>query len=95
MGSCRRVSLIILVLLPWLPSGRFLAVAAAKPQIESGFNMLYELKFGEARRQFADWQETNPRDPLGYEATAASYLFERTSEISIFIDQTGTSADGG
>ena len=37
---------------------------------------LYQLKFEEARRQFADWQKDNPQDPLGYEAVAASYLFE-------------------
>jgi hypothetical protein len=47
-----------------------------KPQIESGFNLLYSLKFTEARTQFAAWQKTNPEDPLSYISTAASYLFE-------------------
>jgi hypothetical protein len=52
------------------------AVADEKPQIERGFNLLYELKFGEARRQFLEWQERHPKDPLGYVAESASYLFE-------------------
>jgi hypothetical protein len=47
-----------------------------KPQVELGFNLLYELKFSEARNQFADWQQKNPEDPLGYVTTAAGYLFE-------------------
>jgi len=47
-----------------------------KPQIEHGFSLLYGLKFTEARVQFAAWQQTNPGDPLGYIAAAASYLFE-------------------
>ncbi len=52
------------------------AIAGEKPQIESGFDLLYELKFGEARTQFSEWQRANPADPLGYAAMAASYLFE-------------------
>lgn len=51
-------------------------IAGEKPQIESGFNLLYELKFGEARKQFSEWKGANPADPLGYAAMAASYLFE-------------------
>ena len=47
-----------------------------KPQIERGFNLLYELKFEQARSQFTDWQHGNPMDPLGYVAMAAGYLFE-------------------
>ncbi len=51
-------------------------IAGEKPQIENGFNLLYELKFSDARTQFSDWKRANPADPLGYAATAASYLFE-------------------
>ncbi len=68
------VFLIAILALAYAPS--YLAQAGEKPQIESGFNLLYELKFGEARKQFSEWQTTNPKDPLGYEAMAASYLFQ-------------------
>jgi hypothetical protein len=52
------------------------AIADEKPQIESGFNMLYELRFEEARKQFSEWERANPADSLGHAAMAASYLFE-------------------
>ena len=54
--------------------------SGVKPQVELGFNLLYGLKFSEARNQFADWQRMNAEDPLGYVATAASYLFEEFYE---------------
>lgn len=46
------------------------------PEIDAGFHLLYELKFPEARAQFAVWQHAHPEDPLGDAAEAASYLFE-------------------
>jgi hypothetical protein len=52
------------------------ADAGEETLIEKGFNLLYQLKFEEARRQFTDWQQENPKDPLSYEILAASYLFE-------------------
>ncbi len=51
-------------------------IAGDQRQIENGFNLLYDLKFGEARGQFSEWKRANPADPLGYAAMAASYLFE-------------------
>ncbi len=51
-------------------------IAADKSPIAAGFNLLYELKFGEARSQFSEFKKANPMDPLGYAAMAASYLFE-------------------
>jgi hypothetical protein len=46
------------------------------PELEAGFRLLYELKFAEARAQFAARQTSNPEDPLSSAAEAASYLFE-------------------
>ena len=46
------------------------------PELEAGFRLLYELKFAEARSQFAARQKTHPEDPLSGAADAASYLFE-------------------
>jgi hypothetical protein len=73
-----RVSLLAVYMLAVVAAGEFSppAYAGEKPPVEKGFNLLYQLKFEEARRQFADWQKDNPQDPLGYEAVAASYLFE-------------------
>lgn len=57
-----------------------LAAAPARalypPEIDAGFRLLYELKFSEARAQFATWETLHPDDPLGAAAEAASLLFE-------------------
>lgn len=34
------------------------------PELEAGFRLLYELKFAEARAQFAARQKTHPEDPF-------------------------------
>jgi hypothetical protein len=49
---------------------------AAAPGIDAGFHLLYELKFKEARDQFAAWNNIYPDDPLGHVSIAAAYLFE-------------------
>lgn len=48
----------------------------AAPGIDAGFRLLYQLKFAEAREQFAAWEEIYPDDPLGDVSLAAAYLFE-------------------
>src|SRR2546422_8833375 len=52
------------------------ARASHRPEIDAGFRLLYELKFSEARAQFAAWETLHPDDPLGAAAEAASHLFE-------------------
>jgi hypothetical protein len=42
----------------------------------TGFNLLYQQKFTEARETFGDWKSRNPEEPFGEIALAASYLFE-------------------
>lgn len=46
------------------------------PELEDGFDMLYEQKFQEARKIFEEWAAKNPDEPFGQVAIAASYLFE-------------------
>ena len=48
----------------------------SEPQLESGFRLLYQLRFPEGRAQFQDWLRAHPEDPVGQTAMAASYLFE-------------------
>ena len=45
-------------------------------ELDAGFQQLYELRFGDARARFADWQQAHPDDPFGYTSEAASFLFE-------------------
>src|SRR5258708_23637967 len=52
--------------------------AASPPatQIDTGFHLLYELRFAEAREQFLGFANAHPDDPLADVSIAASYLFE-------------------
>ena len=52
------------------------ARASDQTEIETGFHLLYEAKFPEARAQFSAWEKAHPDDPLGSTAEAAGYLFE-------------------
>jgi hypothetical protein len=45
--------------------------------LETGFHRLYELRFEDARGEFAAYQKDHPEDPMGKAAEAASYLFEQ------------------
>jgi len=74
MISRALLSMILLLARTGIPEAA--ASAGRKPHIERGFNLLYQLNFGEARRQFSAYQQENPADPLGYVAMAAGYLFE-------------------
>src|SRR5215472_1550189 len=46
------------------------------PELCTGFNLLYEQKFKDARQVFNDWESNNRNEPFGEVAIAASYLFE-------------------
>jgi hypothetical protein len=67
-------AVLIIVFLANSPS--FKVHASEKPQIKSGFDLLYRLKFDEARRQFTDGLQEDRENPLGYVALSACYLFE-------------------
>lgn len=57
------------------------------PELDAGFHLLYELKPGDARTQFAARQASHPGDPLGSAAEAASYLFEECSRQGILTSE--------
>lgn len=46
------------------------------PELDAGFRLLYELQFDQARRQFTNWEQQRPADPLGPALEAAAALFE-------------------
>src|ERR1700687_5947512 len=53
------------------------------PELNAGFDLLYEQKFTEARESFAYWESRNPEQPFGEVAVAASYLFEELSRQGV------------
>jgi hypothetical protein len=46
------------------------------PELKEGFRLLYVQKYPEAREKFSAWTSEHPADPFGFDAEAASYLFE-------------------
>jgi len=72
---------LLLLLSPVIGFGREAPDAGAPvfttvPELNAGFDLLYEQKFVDAREAFANWESRNPEDPFGAVALAASYLFE-------------------
>ena len=59
-----------------LLANALVATAAAPPSVESGFRLLYEMRFEEGRSQIRSWETEHSADPLGHAWEAASYLFE-------------------
>jgi len=53
------------------------------PELNAGFDLLYQQKFAEARESFANWESRNPEQPFGEVAVAASYLFEELSRQGV------------
>jgi len=62
-------------------------VANPTTPVEVGFHHLYQLKFSEARAEFAAWQKQHPDDPLGFSAEAASYLFEEFNKQGVLTSE--------
>src|ERR1700751_1845269 len=46
------------------------------PELASGFQLLYQLKFDDARQRFSQGEQERPAEPLGPSLEAASNLFE-------------------
>ncbi len=59
-----------------LLSGTATARARVTPQLDSAFDLMYELRFDAARSEIVAFEKAQPDNPLGAAAEAASYLFE-------------------
>ena len=58
-----------------LTAGGMPVQASPPPSVESGFRLLYEIRFAEARVEFSAWEKAQPKDPLRHAWEAAGYLF--------------------
>ncbi|MGZ4826313.1 MAG: hypothetical protein ACXVY9_03040 [Terriglobales bacterium] len=61
----------------------FAADMQASTVLEAGYRDMYNLQFGEAHRQFQQWQQEHPEDPLGPASDAAAYLFAEFDRLHI------------
>jgi hypothetical protein len=55
--------------------------------LERGFQHLYELNFDGARIEFSAYQQSQPDDPVGKAAEAASYLFEQFNSKGVLTSE--------
>ncbi len=72
----RQSFLIRTVFIVVLTAGGMPVQASPPPSVESGFRLLYEIRFAEARAEFLAWEKEQPNDPLRHAWEAAGYLFE-------------------
>jgi hypothetical protein len=54
-----------------------------QPNIERGFEQMYNLDFGTAHTTFQAYQLAHPEDPIGYVSNAAAYLFSEFDRLHI------------
>ena len=51
--------------------------------LDQGFNQMYNLRFDEAHRTFAEYQRLHPNDPLGPVSDSAAWLFSEFERLNI------------
>ena len=51
--------------------------------LDRGFNGLYNLDFGGAQQEFANWQKLHPDDPMGPVSEAAGILFSEFNRLGV------------
>jgi hypothetical protein len=80
--------IVAVLLLTFAPAGR--ADVSAPPEIERGFQSMYNLQFDQAHQNFAIWERLHPEDPLGPVSQAAGYLFGEFARLNILESQLFT-----
>jgi hypothetical protein len=55
----------------------------AQPNIERGFQQMYNLDFPNAHTTFQAYQEAHPEEAIGYVSNAAAYLFSEFDRLHI------------
>src|SRR5215469_15763389 len=75
-------AILAMVILSAAPSmAEVSARVVPQPELERGFNEMYNLDFEGAHSTFRFYQKLNPDDPLGYVANAAAYLFSEFNRL--------------
>ena len=63
------------------------SISASSPSLDQGFQLLYNLEFGQAHRVFLGWEQQHPGDPLGPACDAAGFLFSEFNRLGILESQ--------
>jgi hypothetical protein len=51
--------------------------------LDAGFNQMYDLRFDDAHRTFAEYERAHPDDPMGPVSDAAAYLFAEFDRLHV------------
>ena len=83
------VFLLVLATVPSLTATEL--VLERSSEVYGGWLQMYDLRFEEAHRTFAQWSESHPADALGPASEAAAYLFSELArlgalESELFVD---------
>jgi hypothetical protein len=57
------------------------------PSLDRGYHAMYNLQFGPAQTEFAEWQKLHPNDPLGPISEAAGLLFSELNRLGVLESQ--------
>lgn len=57
--------------------------AASRPDLDRGYQQMYNLNFGGAHSTFLAYQQAHPEDPMGHVSNAAAYLFSEFDRLHI------------
>ncbi len=73
------------------------SAAPDAPSLDDGYRVMYGLDFESAGREFRQWQQEHPRDPLGPMGAAANLLFAELDrsgilEAQFFVDDSSFTA---
>jgi len=84
----------LVLLIVFVTGAGYSAVPAQSPSwLDTGYDQMYNLQFGEAHRSFAQWQQLHPDDPMGPVSDAAAYLFSEFNRLHILELQFFTDDD--
>jgi len=82
MRKILRLAIVIYAVLFGAP---FIANSSQPPlaSLERGFHLLYDFDFKNAQQEFANWQKSNPDDPLGPIGEASAHIFGEFDRLGV------------
>lgn len=66
-----------------LLSSNAFATDSSSPELNTGFQQMYNLDFEGAHNTFKEWEQLHPDDPMGPVSNAAAYLFSEFNRLKI------------
>jgi hypothetical protein len=77
----RLVGALAVIVLLFAPAA--MATTGDTASLDHGFQLMYDLDFIQAQREFGNWQQLHPEDPVGPVAEAAGLLFSELNRLGV------------